>query len=165
MKVLLGAIIAVAAFACHANAQNKYTPRANWQRISDCGVTFYVPPDVREEKARGIDSCVRRYRSESILIVLDSILYPDPGGSRREEYYEERDFNLRKTRVGGRKAEIITYFETKFPAEAQGLNYSAVLHVPLLPKGRGNFTLWTYSRNPESREAAIKIFESVRFAR
>jgi hypothetical protein len=165
MKNFTIVIIYLALAAVNAIAQNKFTPPANWKPISACGVKFYAPPDIREEKVQGIDSCVRRYRSPNILIELDAIMYSDPNGSRRNEYSDKRDFDLRKTKIDGQKAEIITCYETELSANAKGLNYSAVLYVPQLPKERGNLTIWTYSKSLDARDLAIKIFESIQLAK
>jgi hypothetical protein len=145
--------------------QTKSIRSRSWKLISSCGVKFYAPPDIREEKVRGIDSCVRQYRSPNTLIELDAIMYSDPNGSRRDEYSDKRDFNLRKTKIDGQNAEIITCYETDLSADAKGLNYSAVLYVPRLPKERGNLTIWTYSKTSEARDLAIKMLGSVQLAK
>ena len=116
-----------------------------------------------EEKVRGIDSCVRQYRGKNPLLEVDVLGYITPNASRKEEYAEERDVKYEKTKVDGRRAEIITYYETDPHTEAEGLNYGAVLFVPQTRKSGGNLTIWTYSRSLEECERALKIFQSVRF--
>jgi hypothetical protein len=140
-------------------------PPKDWKQVKACGTTFYVPPDIRKERVQGIDSCVGRYRSANILIELDVVPGSDSNSSRRREYSEERDFNLRKTKIDGQEAEIITFYGAGGPREAKGLNYGAVLYVPQMPEDRGNFTIWSFSKSPEARDSVIKIFESVGFAK
>src|SRR5947199_643532 len=132
-------------------AQNK---SLNWKRIRDCSVIFSLPPEVKERKVHPIDSCVRQYRSPNILIELDAIMYVDLNGSRRDEYSDNPEFNLKNTIIDGQKAEIITCL-SKNIKEANGLNYIAVLYVPQMPKARGNLTIWTHSKSPTERERAI----------
>ena len=118
---------------------------------------------MKEEQVRPIDSCVVRYRNNDTVLELDSIMYRAPGTSRKAEYSDKRDFSLRKLTIYGRNAEIIFCYETELAANYNGLNYAAVLYVPDLPRGRGNLTIWTYSRSSDTRALATKILESVRF--
>src|SRR6266480_5835791 len=134
------------------------SPPAGWNLIKECGAEFYVPPGFKEKKIKGIDSCVKQYRGESTLMSLDVLAYITPDASRRSEYSEKRDFEYKKTNVGGRRAEIITCYETDPGREAEGLNYAAVLFVPQMREDGGNLTIWTYSKSPEERAEAIKIF-------
>lgn len=143
---------------------DNFVPPPTWKPISACGATFYAPPEIREEKVQGIDSCVRRYRSRDILLELDKYPAPAAGHSRRNEYSDKRDFNLRNTKIAGRDAEIISCYDDNVVEIARGLNFHAVLFVPEMPKEHGSFTIWAYSRSMESRATAMNIFETVRFA-
>jgi hypothetical protein len=141
--------------------QNKFKPPATWKLVSACGAKFYLPPDVKEENVQGIDSCVKRYRGENSLITLDFPMYSNPDGTRRDQYSDKRDFNLRKTTIEGQAAEVITCYETSLSAEMRGFPYSAVLYVPALPNDLGNLTIWTSSKSQEARDTAMKIFDSL----
>ena len=140
-----------------------FTPPSTWKRIDACGATFYAPPDVREEKVQGIDSCVRRYRTRDIVFDLDVYPAPAPGHSRKSEYSDKRDFTLVKTKIDGQNAEMISCYDDDVAAHAAGFNYCAVLFVSEMPRQRGNLTIWTYSRSLESRNVATKVFSTVRF--
>jgi hypothetical protein len=163
MLSLLLTVIAWTIAMCGVPAQKNPPPPAGWKLISECGAEFYLPADFKEEKVRGIDSCVRKYRGENTLMVLDVLGYITPDASRKEEYSEERDFRYERTKIAGRRAEIITCYDTDLRKEAEGLNYAAVLFVPQMRKDGGNLTIWTNSKSPEEREKAIKIFQTVRF--
>ncbi|MDT4966893.1 MAG: hypothetical protein QOJ64_1630 [Acidobacteriota bacterium] len=145
--------------------ERKFIPPKDWNQVKTCSTNFFVPPSIRKKKVQGIDSCVGRYQSANILIELDVAPGSDLNSSREGEYSEERGFNLRKTKIDGWAAEIITFDGTGGPAEARGLNYAAVLYVPQMPEDRGNFTIWALSKSPEARDLVFKIFESVRFAK
>ena len=147
-----------------ANAQNKKVVAPDgWKKIKACGITFYAPSDLKEEKVRGIDSCVKRYRSKNILLSLDVLVYKlKESASRKDEYSGEKDFQIVKTKTDGREAEIITHYETENSEQWKDLPYSATLFVPQMRKDCCNLTIWTHSRTAEDRETAKKIFETVR---
>ena len=163
MKHLLLTLLMTSLVVGGVPAQKKDDPPAAWRLVNACRAEFRVPPDVQEEKVRGFDSCVRQYRGESMLIALDVVIYSDPHASRRSEYAEEQDFRIENAKVGGRDAEIITCHEKEVPPESRGLNYVAVLFVPQMRKDCCNLTIWAYSKSPEEREKALRIFQSVRF--
>ncbi|HEY5884087.1 MAG TPA: hypothetical protein VIT88_05335, partial [Pyrinomonadaceae bacterium] len=140
-----------------------FTPPATWKRIDACGATFYAPPDVREEKVQGTDSCVRRYRTHDTTFDLDAVPFSTPGDSRKSEYSNKSDFTLRKTKVDGQDAEIISCFDDNVDAHPPGFNYCAVLFVPYITTQRSSFTIWTYSRTAEARAIATNVFSTVRF--
>src|SRR5262245_34116127 len=99
MKMLLITTICLTVIACtHTSdiAQAKFVPPDHWKLINSCGVNFYVPPDMKEEKVHPIDSCVVQYRGTDILLTLDSIMYHALGSSRSSEYTGKREFSLRK---------------------------------------------------------------------
>jgi hypothetical protein len=147
-----------------ANAQNKKPVVLDgWKKIEACGVAFYAPPDLEEEQVRGIDSCVKRYRSKNILLNLDVLGFKlKESASRQDEYSDEKDFQIVKTKIDTRKAEVITHYETENSEQFKGLPYSATLFVPQMRKDCCNLTIWTNSRTTEDRETAKKIFETVR---
>jgi hypothetical protein len=163
MKNFLLMIIMWTLATCSVPYQEKVIQPADWNLISACGARFYLPPDFKTEQIQGIDSCVKKYRGKDTVMVLDVLGYITPDASRKEEYSEERDFRYEKTKVGGRRAEIITYFETDLRKEAEGLNYVAVLFVPQMRQVGGNLTIWLNSKSPEERDRVMKIFQTVRF--
>ena len=147
-----------------ADAQNRNSIVPNdWKKIEACGITFYVPYDLEEEGIRGIDSCVKRYRSKNILLSLDVLGYKlKKSASRKDEYSDEKDFQIVKTKTDGREAEIITHYETDNSEQWKDLPYSATLFVPQMRKDCCNLTIWTNSRTTQDRETAEKIFATVR---
>jgi hypothetical protein len=142
-------------------AQKHFVPPVDWKLVSECSLEFYIPPDFKEETVKPIDSCVRKYRSDKTVIVLDVIGYFTPDASRKDLYSDKRDFTYHKTKIDGRKAEIITVFE--LDASEDGLNYAAVLFMPQMRKDGGNLTIWINSANEEERKKAMQIYPTVRF--
>ena len=160
MKNLLLVAVMLAIVACSASAQKNLSSPTGWTLIKACSAEFYLPPDFKEERVQGIDSCVKKYRGKNTVMVLDVLGYITPDASRREEYSEEREFRYEITTVGGRRSEIITCI---LQNAAEGLNYAAVLFVPQMGKDGGNLTIWLNSKSPEERERVMKLFQTVRF--
>ena len=148
-----------------ANAQNKSSVVPDgWKKIEACGITFYAPSDLKEEKVKGIDSCVKRYRSNNISLFLDVLGFKlKESDSRRDEYSDEKDFQIVETKIDNRKAEIITHYAVEDLEQWKDLHYSATLFVPQMRKDCCNLTIWTHNRTAEDRETAKKIFATVRF--
>ena len=157
-------LLLLASTAADAQEKKSVIPD-DWKKIEACGITFYAPPDLQQEKIRGIDSCVERYRSKNILLSLDVLGYiGKESDSRKDELFDEKDFQLVKTKIDGRKVEIITYYEAENSEQWKDLLYEATLFVPVIDKKvGGNLTMWTNSRTAEDRETAKKIFATVRF--
>jgi hypothetical protein len=157
MKNLLLTVVICSLATCSVSAQKKPNPPTGWNLISsECGPEFYLPPDFKQEKVQTIDSCGERYRGENTILELSALIYISRE-SLREPYSGWRDFKYKKTKVDGRRAEIITYYARESPSEGEGLNYVAVLAVPKLWKDRGNLTISAYSRSSEERESAQDI--------
>lgn len=149
--------------ACAQNAQSKKPVIPDgWNKIEACGITFYAPPDFKEENVKGIDSCVKRYRNDNISLFLDVLKFKlEQSASRRDEYSDEKDFQIVKTNIDNRKAEIITHYAVEDLEQWKGLHYSATLFIPKMREDCCNLTIWSHSRTAEDRETARKIFETV----
>ena len=114
----------------------EYNVPADWKRINACGLEFYIPPYLKEQKVQPYDSCVKEYRSENMRVSID-VLDGQPGENfhRREEYSDSTNFSAERVIIDGKQADIITFFGTG----RTGLDYGAVLEVPHM-----NLTIWTY---------------------
>ena len=161
----LNLIILLILSSAVANAQNeKVAIPDSWKKIEACGITFYAPSDLMEDDYHGKDSCVRIYRSNDFILSLD--VFGFGGGessSRKDEYSDEKDFLFVKTKISGRKAEIITYYETEYLKQWKDLRYNSVLFVPVIDKDGTSLTMWTNSRTAKDREISKKIFATVHF--
>ncbi len=136
----------------------------NWKKVEACGLSFFVPMDLKEIKVQPIDSCVREYRNQNTIIEIDSVDGADESGSRKNEYVSEKDFVIINELIDGQKAEIISYYrdaETGFK-ERKGLFYGVVLYIPNVNE-KNSLTIWTYSRSAEERENVSKIFRTIKF--
>src|SRR5258705_8819571 len=135
MKLL--PLLLVSSFLATCNSiehapKTKFVSPVDWKAIKACGVVFYAPRSFRENEVRPIDSCVVQYRNENSLLTLDAIMTSDPNGTRRNDYSGKRDFELKKVTVDGQSAEVITCYDDNSSADYEGLNYLAILYVPVL---------------------------------
>ena len=148
------------------NAQKKqFTVPDDWKKNEECGITFSIPSEFEKEDVRGKDSCFSSFRSKNILLSLDVLFYiGKESDSRKDEVSDEKDFKISKLKIDGRKAEIITYYETENKEQWKDLLFNATLFVPVIDKKEGgNLTMWANCRSEKDREIAKKIFETVRF--
>lgn len=160
----LTAIIWIFIICCSISAQNKQSLPLDWKLFNECGAQFSLPADYKEVKVRGIDSCLGKYRGASTVLMLDVLGYITPNASRKEEFSDERDVKYTKSTIDGRRAEIITFYDTEPNKDAIDFHYAAVLFIPQISKkDGGNFTIWTNSKSSEEREQAMKIFQTIRF--
>ena len=153
--------------ACAQTAKSKKPVIPNdWKKIEAYGLSFYAPPDLEEVKVQSKDSFVKAYQSKNILLSLDWLgSIGKESNSRRDEYSDKKDFQIVVTKIDGRKAEIITHYETENSEQSKDFLYGATLYVPVIDKEGGKITIWTFSRSAEDRETAKKIFETVSFGK
>ena len=140
MKFLLITVIIWTIIGCKTSEQkesnaiteNKETLLPNnWKFITECGLQFYIPSSLKEEKVQPIDSCVKQYGNENIRLTLDVIEgQPNTDFSRSKEYLKQSNFRLEKAIVAEKQAEIITFSDAGLHLNAKGFNYGAVLDVP-----------------------------------
>lgn len=172
MKILLTVSVLVMAMACDIALQPKVANvavnkesisvtndgsdkvPADWKQISVCSFEFYIPPDFKEEKVQGTDSCVKNFVSRNIKLLIDEV---DVGiepqiYSRSGSYSAEKDYLLEKTVVDGKSAEIITFSATKETRAKKDFIYGAVLDIPQV-----GLTIWAYCKSTEDREITKKI--------
>lgn len=148
----------------NVNQEDQIEIPKSWKKIEECGLSFYLPSNFYEIKFQPFDSCAKSYRNNDIYISLD--LFPGDNKEsdiRKNEYSNEKEFQIVEKQIDKMKAELITYFgESDFP-ERKDLSFGAVLFVPVIDKNGDNLTVWTYSRSIENRETAKKIFETIKF--
>jgi hypothetical protein len=156
MRILLIAILMWTVIDCNSHERKESVLSNDLERITQCGIEFYIPSNLKEEKIQPIDSCAKEYRSENIRLLIDVLegtIISDTSFTRSTEYSGEKDFKVERIKIDGKQAEIITFLGTG----RKGLDYGAVLDIPQM-----NLTIWTYSKSQEDREIAIKVFKSIR---
>ena len=75
LMLLIGSVFATIIHAAHAGDE---PPPKDWIR-TDCGqFVLYLPPDMKAQKVRGIDSAVHEFSSTSIKFGSDYGAFSDP---------------------------------------------------------------------------------------
>lgn len=133
-----------------------------WQRIEECGVSFYISPDTKENSdVRGGDSCFREYVNQTMLLELDVLFYPTTKDSKADMYSNRKEFYLEKVMLDDKSAEIITFKTEK--ESLSDFEYITFLHVPRMVKNSSLNMYWA-SPTIEEREKVIQIIKTVRGA-
>lgn len=133
-----------------------------WKRV-DAGASFsfWLPEDMQQQRATGIDSLVGEYRSPNMRITFDYGLYSNPLTSYSNSSGCEED----TTTISGRDARIV---ECKKARSDSTYEYFAAIHfseVHPAAEGGGSVKLTMEAEfNQEGDlETARKILESIAF--
>jgi hypothetical protein len=136
-------------------SEEAFNPPLKWKNIDAGAVTFYAPPDLRE-------NIPGKYQSRDILLEVDQ--FYNPATTLAGVYDDNREFQLSRTKIDGRNSEIVSFYDDNRVEHPPGFNYYAILFVPHM-SGQSGITVWTYSRSQDARVVATKIFSTVRFAK
>jgi hypothetical protein len=162
MRILIIAIILLILPLSVFHAQRISDVPETWKKAEACGVSFYLPPDMTAPyKGRiGLDECAEIFYSDTIHLSLQTD--PFPFGAKKQSITRfnnlARKVNFRRveTKIGSRKAIIVSYYEPN----AGGFNYHAALSVAV----KGGFRIFVSMKNAGDQSIAEKIFRSVVFA-
>lgn len=135
---------------------------SDWEKISVCNISFFIPKDLKNNNKRGIDSCVASFSNNEIGLTIDYGWYNSP--SKKYETYT--DFKEEFIEIDGKKAQFATYRHTLMNANQ---NLVATIYV-VLDKTKEHGVGMTTSldmtivvRNEKDLETAKQIFQSIRF--
>lgn len=164
----LGAIVLLIGLffcsACQKNWQaakkeNASLPklREGWKRVSPEGrFSFHLPVDMREQKARGIDSFVGEYRSAKIRVSFDYGIYSND----LLLYSNQPEYKAKILNLNGQKARIAFYREDN---SNTGYRFRGGVHLPVSDDPGTKLTVFAEFNNEEDRETVNAIFETVVF--
>ena len=118
---------------------------------TDCGhFTLFLPPDMKEEKVRGIDSDVRQFKSASIALGSDYGRYSDTLDRGYPKPFET-------IMIGGKQARIIVYDGAgEFP-------FLCNIHFPDTGKAGVTLTLGGGCKTKAALEILQRIYGTIRF--
>ena len=118
---------------------------------TDCGhFTLFHPPDMKEEKVRGIDSDVRQFKSASIILSSDFGRYSDPLDRGYPKPFET-------IMIGGKQARIIVYSRAgEFP-------FLCNIHFPDTGKAGVTLTLGGGCKSKAALDILQHIYGTIRF--
>jgi hypothetical protein len=131
-----------------------------WKRIDLKAFSFYAPPDMKDQHARGIDSAVWRFRNRSITLDLDFGLYSND----LTFYSDQPEYRAEWTEIGGKKARIATLRmrdESLANSLEKDRNYVATVYFPDVHGAR--LTFWANCVDAAAQESAKKIFLTIKF--
>jgi len=124
-------------------------------------MTFRVPSFLKDQKTRGIDSCVAVLEDERMSLSLDYGLYS--GVSKYDHYI---DFKQNEIVIDGKKGTIATYRDSTMDSEQ---SWVARIFVKIVPRrnGWGSVALNMFIVVGDRGELATaeKVFRSIRFSK
>jgi hypothetical protein len=168
-RILIGIVLLIATYGFGYSASNVIEGGVvpdGWKRVSACGISFLVPASVENLNARGTDSCVAAFGDSDMGISIDYGMYST--AYKKHEVGLEGEikrFRQGYIRVGGKRAQVVTYLDVGMDRRDPHLQYFAGMHVVVnervRPKSSLNMTV--AGRSEREQELAKRIFWSVRF--
>ena len=135
-------------------------PPVDWRRIDLRYFSFYLPPDMKESEATGIDSFVWHAVSDSARLTVDL----GPHSNDLTSYVEWPGFHQETLVIDYRQARICTFRQSEqFMDSADGdrLYIAAAYFADI---GRGDqLTLWFATNRPKHQQIAKRVFKSIKF--
>src|SRR5687768_16422084 len=153
-------LLVITASFCSAitRSQNVVTSR-EWRTISVCELTFRVPVFLKDQKARGIDSCVAVLNDEEMGLSLDYGLYS--GVSKYDHYI---DFKEKEIVIDGKKGTIATFrYSTMDPEHSWVARIFVNVEPPKDGWGSVALNMFVVVKDPGEFANAEKIFRSIKF--
>ena len=164
IKIFIEILFLVFAIGCIGLTDNfaqDFKTHSDWKKVSVCDLSFSVPKNLKNNNARGIDSCVASFSSNKIGLYIDYGWY----GSSSTQYEKYTDFKEEFIEIDGKKTQLATYRDTQMNASH---NFIARIYIALNePKDGGGMTTslnMAISVGSEKElETAKQIFQSIRF--
>jgi hypothetical protein len=164
MKTSALAVILTIFLTLVSQAQNQSANLSEWKKISACGVTFNIPSNAQSMKVYPIDSCVKRYQNEDIIIEIDVIFsqlsFRDEKSFRNIDS-NEPEFQFKEIQIAGSNSLVVNCYKSTVPKENVGMNYLSKLFVPYIGKDKRGLMIWSYSKSSNGYKISQKIFESI----
>lgn len=147
-RLAIAASILILATIGNLYAQKREVPKG-WKEIKICGVSFIAPKQLKDKKARGIDSCVGIFKSKNIRLGIDFGAYT----ATPEDSTGYRDSKTETLEIDGNKATLTIY------------GYQSYVYIVTSEweSGRTAFGMLISGKTAKDSEIARQIFQSVRF--
>lgn len=134
-----------------------------WTKIDLDSFSFFAPSDLKNQKVRGIDSTVWKFRNREMTLDLDYGRYSND----LQFYADQPDYHTEWLRIDGKKAKIASWrMSDAYLADCpkKGRGYVAAVYFPDLGgSGTTKLTFWASCIDSATRDSARKVFLSVRF--
>jgi hypothetical protein len=127
-----------------------------WKKISVCQFHFLIPQSMKNQNARGIDSCVAEFKSSKMRLAIDYGAY---SGSYMSDG-SNLDFKEEVAEIDGKKAQLVTFKDARERRDFVAGLY-VLIHEETGRKISLNMTITV--RSAEDLETAKRVFRSIRF--
>lgn len=136
----------------------EFSAPIGWQKFEECGVSFYLPPTIKENtNVRGGDSCFREYQNSTIYLNIDNYCIRNRTDDSLAKLYSSKDeFHLEKILLNGNQAELIT-FKNK-TAENSSVEHQDITVLHIL----NTIVIRFESETNEQRNNVFQVIQSVK---
>lgn len=135
-------------------------PPVDWRRIDLNYFSFYLPPDMKESEAKGIDSFAWQAVSDSARLTIDLGAHSNDLTS----YLEWPGFHQETIVIDSRQARVCTFRQSEQFMDSADGNRLYIAAVYFSDIGQGNqLTLWFATSRPDDRQIAKRAFKSIKF--
>ncbi len=154
---VLPLLILIIVAGCVEQKTQNNSLEGGWKTIDAGGkFSFDLPQNMNKEEVQPIDSFVQQYVGDGMLVSFDYGWYSDP----LDRYESEPEYWREQRKVGGFNATLIGY---KFDGDL-GKYHAGIAFRNITNDGIPNhLTMSIFYNNPEDKNTAIKILESIRF--
>ena len=124
MRYLVAGLVLI--LSCPFGLARQQSGTETWVKANVCGITFLLPPDMKNLNSKGVDSCVADFSNGSMSVMVDFGFY---GGAHKQSK-TDRDFNERPMLIGGKQGTVATYIDdSSFAHQFPGRRYVVYAHV------------------------------------
>ncbi len=156
--VMVGSCMLIALYmaGCREDQRPMDVVPDGWQQIQlGQHVTFFVPPELQPVSIQPVDSTMALYRSESCELVADYGRYADPLDDQAKQAYAQE-----QAEIDARQAKLVSFVD---PHRKDGFTSIAAVHFPRTGESGIRLTIQVACRTQGERDAAKRIFQTVRF--
>ena len=154
---LLFVVVLVVSCPVALSSSSAQVPK-EWKKIDLTSFSFYAPPDLRDQKVRGIDSSVWEFRNRTMTLRLDYGMYSDS----LESYSNQADYQIEWVRIDEKPAKIVTLRLNAGVGRDKGRTYAAAVYFPGA-SGETKLSFLACCIDAATRDSAKKVFLSIRF--
>jgi hypothetical protein len=134
-----------------------------WKKVELSDFSFSMPPDMRDNEVKGIDSAVWQYRNGGMILTADYGMY----SNSLESYKGQPGYGEEWFLIGGKRAKVCTFqLDESFmnTTEDREFSFISAAYFPEVSEGAATkLSIWVSARGAGEQEAAKKILQSVEF--
>jgi hypothetical protein len=134
---------------------------SNWKEIDLGHFLFFLPPDMKPESVKGIDSEVWQYSNGSIILTIDWGRY----SGAFEPYRDQPEYKDERIEINGKTAHFwsFRYSEEYITAALGDKRFNATICFADTGIGEQKLTLGADCKTNSDQETAKIIFQSIKF--